>query len=39
MKSAWLISPIEAFFGKKSKVADITFCHYKQLADLFFKNK
>ena len=37
MKAAWLISPIEAVFGKKSKIADFTFSHYKQLRDQFFK--
>ena len=39
MKSAWLISPLAGLFGKKSKIADFTFCHYKQLADIFFKDK
>lgn len=34
MKTAWIILP--CLFGKKSKVADITFCHYKELASIFF---
>ncbi len=38
MKSAWLIAPQQGWFGKKSKIADITFWHYKQLSDLFFKD-
>ena len=36
MKAAWIITPIQKFFGKKSDIADITFCHYKQLRNMFF---
>ena len=31
LKSAWFITPLKSFFGKKSKVADITFSKYSQL--------
>lgn len=37
MKAAWIISPVKAFFGKKSKVADFTFSKYFQLEDKLFK--
>lgn len=37
MKSAWIIGPLSNFFHRKSKVADITFCHYKELEKLFFE--
>jgi len=36
MKAAWIISPVEALFGKKSKVADITFSRYSQLEKILF---
>lgn len=36
MKTAWLVLPQHQMLGKRSKVADITFCHYNQLAKLFF---
>ncbi len=39
MKTAWLILPHEGWFGTKSKIADFTFWHYKQIFDLFFGNK
>lgn len=38
MKSAWIITPWQKFWGKKSKEADITFCHYKELDQIFFNN-
>ncbi|MCH5293008.1 MAG: HAD family hydrolase [Treponema sp.] len=38
MKSAWLISPVARFFGRKSEIADFTFCHYNQLAENFFED-
>lgn len=38
MKTAWIILPQKSLFGKKSKVADVTFCHYKQLSKIFFDN-
>ena len=39
MKAAWIITPFQKLMGKKSDIADITFCHYSQLRDLFFNNK
>lgn len=36
MKTAWLILPHCGWFGKKSKIADFTFWHYKQISDIFF---
>ena len=38
MKAAWFILPNMALFGKKSKLADMTFWRYKQLDELFFGN-
>ena len=38
MKAAWLILPHSGWFGKKSKMADITFWRYKQLYKLFFES-
>ena len=37
MQTAWLILPHSGWLGKKSKIADFTFWHYKQISDLFFK--
>lgn len=37
MKSAWITLP--SIIKKHSKVAEITFCHYKQLSDIFFTKK
>lgn len=39
MKAAWIITPFQKLFGKKSNIADITFCHYKELKALFFNNE
>ena len=36
MKVAWILTPFQKFFGKKSDLADITFCHYKELIRIFF---
>lgn len=36
MKAAWIISPVEAFLGKKSKLADLTFSKYSQLENKIF---
>ena len=36
MKAAWIISPVKAFFGKKSKAADVTFSRYSQLEQILF---
>lgn len=36
MKAAWIISPVEAFFGRKSKIADLTFSKYSQLENKIF---
>lgn len=38
MKTAWLLYPIQSFFGKKSKIADINFCHFKQLRKILLEN-
>lgn len=37
MKAAWIINSIQAFFGKKSKIADLTFSKYSQLEDKIFQ--
>lgn len=39
MKTAWLILPHSGWLGKKSKIADFTFWHYKQISELFFNNQ
>lgn len=36
MKAAWIISPLKAFFRKKSKIADFTFSKYSQLENKLF---
>ena len=36
MKAAWIITPFQKFFGKKSENAEITFCHYSELNKIFF---
>lgn len=35
MKTAWILTPMQKLFSKKSSVADITFVHYKELNKLF----
>lgn len=35
MHTAWILTPMKKFFGKKSDVADITFVHYKELKKIF----
>lgn len=39
MKTAWICYPLRGIFGKKSKLADITFWHYKQLRKILLKDK
>ncbi len=38
MKAAWIITPFKNWLGKKSKEADITFCHYIDLEKFIFDN-
>ena len=37
MKTAWITMP--GLIHRRSKIADITFCHYKKLSELFFGDK
>ena len=38
MKAAWLVSCLSGIFGKKSKLADVTFWNFKMLEKIFFEN-
>lgn len=38
MKTAWIVMPRLKIFKKESKIADVTFCHYKELSHIFFEN-
>lgn len=38
MKTAWIITPLQKIYKKKSKIADITFVHYNELENIIFNN-
>lgn len=38
MRTAWIISPVKAFLGKKSEIADFTFSKFSQLEKFIFGN-
>lgn len=39
MKTAWIVNPLASLLGKKSEIADITFCRYKELYSKLLEKK
>lgn len=38
MKTAWIVNPLASVLGKKSDIADITFCQYEELRSKLLKD-